>query len=538
MLSRCPNIFSKALSMFRREEDGSLIVFSLFVFMAMIIFGGVAVDLMMYENQRTHIQNATDRAVLAAADLDQTVDADLVVQDYLAKVGVAIDSDDVQVEEVTLGGETIGRKVSVQVDARYNTSLMHMVDVPYLEFSARSKAEEAVNDIEVSLVLDVSGSMRSNSKLQNMQSAAKDFVDKILANSEDNRVSLSLVPYSTQVSAGPELLAQMNTRFSHDRSYCVNFDAQDFRRTSINHNVALDQTAHFDPWKSYRSRSWHNSEADTRMPEYLVCRDEAFFETTPWSNNALALKDQIDDFTASGNTSIDIAMKWGSALLDPSMSPQLNALIANSDVNTAFANRPHPFDHDDALKFIVVMTDGINTDQYYLKDQYKTGGSGIYKIPDGNGNDEYFRELSGGNWWNILEHQVVGNPIPTSGPRAGPDYELSWVDMWAEMSMSWRAYHAYYRERYRSQDYWNALRTPRDVVAAADKDTRMNDICSAAKDKGIIVFAVGFEVTDHSANVMRNCASTPSHFYRVEGLDIEFAFAQIANQINQLKLTQ
>ena len=49
---------------------------------------------------------------------------------------------------------------------------------------------------------------------------------------------------------------------------------------------------------------------------------------------------------------------------------------------------------------------------------------------------------------------------------------------------------------------------------------------------------MGFEVTDHSADVMRSCASTPQHFYRVQGLDIEYAFASIANQINQLKLTQ
>ena len=71
-----------------------------------------------------------------------------------------------------------------------------------------------------------------------------------------------------------------------------------------------------------------------------------------------------------------------------------------------------------------------------------------------------------------------------------------------------------------------------------EKDDRLADICSAAKDQGVVVFTIGFEVTDHSASVMRNCASTPNHFYRVEGLDIEYAFASIANQINQLKLTQ
>ena len=67
---------------------------------------------------------------------------------------------------------------------------------------------------------------------------------------------------------------------------------------------------------------------------------------------------------------------------------------------------------------------------------------------------------------------------------------------------------------------------------------RLNSVCSAAKNQEVIVFSIGFEVTDYSAGVMQNCASSANHFYRVEGLEIEYAFESIANQINQLKLTQ
>ena len=85
---------------YHKDEDGSLIIFSLFIFIVMLMFGGIAVDLMLYENRRTHIQNSTDRAVLAAANLNQTVDPKVVVQDYLAKVGIHVDQDDVDVYEV------------------------------------------------------------------------------------------------------------------------------------------------------------------------------------------------------------------------------------------------------------------------------------------------------------------------------------------------------------------------------------------------------------------------------------------------------
>jgi hypothetical protein len=66
----------------------------------------------------------------------------------------------------------------------------------------------------------------------------------------------------------------------------------------------------------------------------------------------------------------------------------------------------------------------------------------------------------------------------------------------------------------------------------------MSDICTAAKAQGIIIFAVGLEINDSSAAMMENCASSAAHFFRVEGLDISYAFQAIASQINQLRLVQ
>ena len=66
----------------------------------------------------------------------------------------------------------------------------------------------------------------------------------------------------------------------------------------------------------------------------------------------------------------------------------------------------------------------------------------------------------------------------------------------------------------------------------------LEDICDAAKAQGIVVWSVGFEVTNYSAGIMENCASSPSHFFRVEGVEIGDAFEAIAKQINQLRLTQ
>lgn len=525
---------NRIASQYRQDEDGSLIAFSLFIFVVMLMFGGIAVDLMIYENERTHIQNSTDAAVLAAANLNQTVDPKMVVQDHLAKVGIVVNPDDINVREIGAAPVITGRQVSVSVNGAYNTMLMNMVGVERLNYSATSEAEESVNDIEVSLILDVSGSMGSNNKLRNMQTAAKDFIDDILVGAEDDRVSLSLVPYSTQVSAGAELFGLLNTSGSHNYSHCVDFDAADFRRTDIDHGSALTQTMHFDPWLNYRYG---------QSLRYEVCRTQSYFEITPWSNNATALKNQIDDFQADGNTSIDVAVKWGAALLDPSMNSQLNSLIANPsvEIDPAFAVRPHAYTYPDALKFIVVMTDGINTDQPYIKPAWRSGNSPYYRHPVSN--DIYMESEEPGDrdrdgrsreaWYNVSDRRWENNPFNNGNTGV----RLSWPEAWASMTMSWRAY-ADYHQTYNSNDYYDALYDPRGWVGATEKDSRLDDICDAAKAQGVVIFTIGFEVTDHSADVMRSCASTPNHFYRVEGLDIEYAFASIANQINQLKLTQ
>jgi len=44
-----------SLAGFRRDEDGSIIMFSLFLFILMILIGGMAVDLMRFETRRVHV---------------------------------------------------------------------------------------------------------------------------------------------------------------------------------------------------------------------------------------------------------------------------------------------------------------------------------------------------------------------------------------------------------------------------------------------------------------------------------------------------
>lgn len=537
--------------LFVRDEEGSFVIFALFIFVVMIMIGGLAIDVMRYENLRTTMQNTIDRAVLAAADRDQTVSPQAVVDDYLAKAGMPPGGYTVNVKETKAGTVVTSREVTVSAEATLQTYFMKMMGVPSIVTPAVSSAEEGINRIEISMVLDVSGSMGWNNKLENMQDAAKTFVTQILTDVDPDQVSISIVPYSTQVNVGPTLLAEFAHTNEHNYSHCVEFAAADFTNTIIDPTVTLQRAGHFDPWSGYSRGTFERMAMNGQSPTW-VCRNDSGSRITPWLNSISTLHNQIDDLTAQGNTSIDIGVKWGAALLDPSTRQVFNNLQAAGVVSSDFtAGRPYDHDpNDDVLKFLVVMTDGINTTQYQLANGYRSGPSGVWKDPDTGRYSIYDEEIGDrdgdGRWrepvWYARNYgyshgRVWIGDIYDAG-TSGNAYELTWPQLFNEMGLSHRAYSHKYQQYYNASHYYDALYAPMTWVDAADKDARLNEVCSAAKTNDMIIFAIGFEVTDYSAGVMQNCASSANHFYRVEGLEIEYAFQSIANQINQLKLTQ
>src|SRR6056297_1177727 len=269
----CLNTLRSSTRFFARDEEGSFVIFTLFIFVVMIMIGGLAIDVMRFENLRTKMQNTVDRAVLAAADRDQSVTPQTVVDDYLAKAGMPADGYTVDVTETKAGGIVTSRQVTVT-------------------------AEEGINKIEISLVLDVSGSMGAGTKLLDMQNAAKTFVSQVLTDTEPGQVSINVIPYSTQVNAGATLLDQFTHSADHNYSHCVDFEATDFASTTLDPTVTLQQSGHFDPWSSYARGTFATMAASGRSPVW-VCRTESSFEISPWASNITDIHNKIDSFTRS-----------------------------------------------------------------------------------------------------------------------------------------------------------------------------------------------------------------------------------------------
>ena len=440
---------------FAREEDGALLIFGVYVFLIILMVGGIGIDMMRFERDRTNLQYTLDRAVLAAADLDQTLDPQSVVQDYFAKAGLAQYLSGVNVSE-GLGF----RNVQASASADIETQFMHMGGVETLTAPANSTAEESIGSVEISLVLDVSGSMNSNSRLPNLKVAARDFVDQMVDNTEDGKMSMSIIPYATQVSMPSEFLDQFNITNEHSYSHCVNFQSSDFNSTGVSTNQPYERTMHFDIWSSNDRRPSNN------LISYPICEHATARETLIMQKDRNTLKNFISNLSARGNTSIDIGMKWGTALLDPSVRPVTNTMIGDSLIPSDFASRPSAFNDGDTLKVIVLMTDGQNTSQYYVDDDFRTGGSTVwwndsanhYSIYDPSRNQYYWLNaksspIKASSYWH--DHPYGNGTYTKCGwyyygncrdatynvSESGSATHLDFGELWAQTSVRYNRYY-------------------------------------------------------------------------------------------------
>lgn len=515
---------------FGRDESGSLIVFSLFLLLLMLMIGGMAMDLMRFETQRARLQSTLDRSVLAAASLSNPLSPEEVVVDYFTRAGLG---DYIDVNDVTSTTTLSSREVSAATHIDMNTTFMKLLGIQTMAAPAAGTAEESTTQTEVSLVVDVSGSMgwgssSGNSKIYELRNAATEFVNILQCNPENpnntnncivepDTVSISMVPYSHQVLAGQPIFDAISVTNEHNLSTCLTFESGDFNTTTINPAVEMKRTGHFDPWYS-----------GSNPPYYLACLTNSWRTIMPLENDPADLRSQISQLGASGNTSIDIGMKWGSALLDPAFRPATADLIASGDVVGAFHDRPFDWTETSVNKVIVLMTDGVNTWQPYLKENYRDGPSGVYRNTSYSNRwsvyrastDRYYWVRVGGSYWS---QSGTWHDHPYGDQESGNAYELSFPELWAQRRTNW----------YRS--FW-WLDDPVSWNGGSTKDSRLDAICDAAKAQNITVYALGFEVTSYSAQVMQSCASSPAHYFDVNGSNLSETFAAIARKISPLKL--
>lgn len=512
---------------FRRDESGALVLFSVFLLVGILMVGGLAVDLMRTETARAKLQSTADTAVLAAASSTQERDPATVVADYFAAAGLSE-----ALTGVTVDGVFTAREVTATSSERVNASFLRLAGIESFEAAASATASEKITAVEVSLVLDISGSM-NGSKLQELQDASAEFVNAVFGSVPTSESMITIVPYAAQVAAGADILRQLNVTDEHQYSHCVEFDEEHFDQVAFSTTDELRRAAHFDPYTSYQ---WDD---DARS---FVCPTEDFATILPYSNDPQALIDKIYSLRAGGNTGIDNGMKWGAALLDSSAQPIMSGLITDGVVSSEFAGRPHSLEEYPGIKAVVLMTDGQNTQESRLRTQYRDGLTDVwfnetdnrYSIQD----EEY---MDRGDWdgraWEDFWYWRNGRFSNQPDGGWSKNRQLTYPELWNRFNVSYHAYMRYDVNNWASQYYaWDD--EPYYQIWGSEKDNRLLDICEATKAQGIVVYTIGVETSWHSNNLLSQCATSPAHHFDVDRFDLSRAFGAIITSINHLRLTQ
>jgi len=529
------------VSRFVRNESGSLIVFGLFIFVLMLMAGGLSVDLMRYEAERSRIQNTADRASLAAASMRQELEPEAVVADYFARAGLSAHLDDTVVDE----GLNY-RNVRALTTTNVHTFFMPLMGIDELTSSGAGAAEERITNVEIALILDISGSMQNTpSRITNLKSAADEFVLKILEDDEDDRVSISLVPYNGQVNVGPGLTQAFNVTHQHGTPnvYCVDLPPSVYNSVVMDSSLPMEQTAWADSFSSVStSNSYQSPQAPN--PANIWCPAVANNYVRPLSNDINALRSQIASLQAVGATSIDAGLRWGLTLVDPNSRGVVSQLVASGEVPSHFAGRPFDWDDPEVLKVIVLMTDGEHFAEERINTDYKTGLSPIWRSSGDNRFSIHHPSYSGSSNKYWVPHRNDGSGEWRSSPwNSGSGvYQLTWVEVWKRLRVKYVAWQLYARalgtsSSTRTSVYNTWVGNFRSLANTSDMNARLNQLCTLAKAQNVLIFGIAFEAPQNGADVIRACAS-PNRFYDVQGLQITTAFRQIRAQISSLRLTQ
>lgn len=324
---------------FARDERGNIAIIFAFLLVPMLLVVGLAIDGLRALNAATTTSNALDAAALAAA----RAMADGRLSDAKVKA-VATDYFQANIEgdgkvsyssfgplDVT-ANRTTG-EVTVGIDTIVPTTLGQLAHIDTFVMRREATALAGVGEIELGLMLDVTGSMGRRGKLDSLKLATEDLVNIIIPEGRyADRVRIGLAPYSTQVNMG---VYADRVRDKNSSANCVVERENGFLNTDA------------APGGSNLFRVLTEDEKD----EFKEVRDQRpacpNAEILPLTSDKTELVRTINSYGARGYTAGHLGIQWAWNLISPNWGGVWGG-----------GSRPKGYGTKDLIKAVVLMTDG------------------------------------------------------------------------------------------------------------------------------------------------------------------------------------
>jgi Flp pilus assembly protein TadG len=342
------NKFFKSLKRFRKDEGGNVLIISTIVLFVLLSSVGAAMEYARLANSKSDMLNALDAAVLATGvqltngERDQAKLRNEFNAFFFANLKGA-NQNEYNVTSFFADPET--GEVNANVERTVKASIMKAVG--YDEFTVKATSEGVFDrtDVEVAMMLDVTGSMRGQ-KIRDLKLAAKDAVNILLPDSQKKTTRIALVPYASSVNAGKyaddvtvgNTLQNVASNNVTDPSMNTNNNRYNCVTGRGGRDANTDEYVTSTPLGS-DIRTADNSNSFFRCPRQA--------EIQPLTNNASELRSQIDRYRASGYTAGHLGIAWSYYLLSEKWAPLFNNA----------KNKPAAYSKN-VQKIAILMTDG------------------------------------------------------------------------------------------------------------------------------------------------------------------------------------
>lgn len=357
------------LAEFIGDRKASILpIFGLLVILIVVI-AGITIDVSRTVNAREKLSFAIDAAALSvAADLSTTVMSDDQIKQALA------DSFRANLENAEFLDEAIDNldfvvdpdngTIKVSSTATLKNYFIDMggygqkaLGPETFSFGTSSQVTYSRFDVELALVVDVTGSMRND--MDTLRDASEGLVNILIPDGTDedeSKVRISLIPYSQGVNLGSYADKVKGGIYGYsDGSKCVT-ERQDYDDGEDLYKVRYTDKPYYyyvktnpPPKDTFYGGGSNNCSSTSKMMPLTSDRD--------------ALLDAIADLDDNGGTAGQTGVVWGWNSISPNYS----------DV-WPIESKPEPYDNEDVLKFAIIMTDGDNNRYYeYVGEREECG---------------------------------------------------------------------------------------------------------------------------------------------------------------------
>ena len=522
------------VSRFMRARGGNVAMMFGLLLVPICLAVFASIDFYRASVERSNLQDALDAAALVAART-QSDDPDVIQRVGVAalQAGLANAEGIRLLTDQTRFTPDDGRVVA-EAAVQVSPWVLGLFRHPGLITTAQSQIVRGQTNVEVAMVLDVTGSMNESSggvsKIARLREAATALVNTLeqssQGSSDPNAVRISMVPFSASVNVGaanrnaPWIVNNATHQISNQL-----FTNNGTAPVNTNRFVLLNQIG--APWGGCvesRPEPFDVTDTQPTSGQPLTMFVPYFAPDEPGAGDGFTLQDYnaglwyYNDYLPDDTGSTDRRVMQGR----PGKYDQPPSITGQTLAGTGYNYGPN---FGCLTSTIVPLTTNFSALRNSIAALTAAGDTNI---------------PLGAMWgWHTL---APGAPFNNATAYGNPDVRKIMIIMtdgnntYADVASP-----NHNRSMYTSLAYIGQGRLGITNGTAAQRTARMDQrlaqLCRNMRDRGVTVYTVRVEVSDGSSDVLRNCATEQANYYDVQNAaQLTDVFRSIAGSITRMRI--